>query len=144
LGQAAYIDRAISGKGYSATAQVGAALLGAAIGSLADKTEQRKFIINYGVETPDGAIKSFQILSIDEIARPSGQCVWTSDFSEAHHLLCTDTLVAFLSRLNKYANVNDPTKRGLDDSVRCSIGAVGVLSVTKDECQTLGGKVIVN
>lgn len=144
LGQAAYIDRAFSGRGYSATAQVGAALLGAAVGSIADRPEQRKFIINYGVETPDGAIKSFQYPSIDEIAKPVGQCVWTGDFSEAPHYLCADTLVSFLGRLNKYAILNDPTRKAVDDTVRCNIGTLGILSVTKEECQTLGGKLTTN
>jgi hypothetical protein len=140
IGQAAYIDTAIPSRNYSALGQVGAALIGAAIGESLNRLEEKRFIINYGVQLIDGTIKTIPFATSDESASSVGQCVWTSNISEAPAYICSDTLVGFLGRA-KLSLIAESITAGSLDQVKCRIGGLGVVAVLADDCKALKGTI---
>lgn len=141
LGQAAYIDRSIPGRNYSVMGQVGAGLIGAALGSTLNARPEEKYLINYGVLLSDGAVKSVLASSADSVAAPAGQCVFVVGVQEAPPYLCGDTLLAFIERSNALAVRKGSAERPANKTgVKCKL-PVGTLTITAEECGRLKGEV---
>ena len=145
LGQAAYIDRALSGRSYSAVGQIGAGIVGAALGSSLNKSPSQHFIFNYGVQLADGSVTGVVIDSSDSISAPVGQCVFVADAQEAPGYLCSDSVVGFLERAAKSNQRNSNSAKQITRSgVKCRISAGATLTLTTDECKRLDGEVVSN
>lgn len=141
LGQAAYIDRSIPSRNYSAVSQIGAGLVGAIIGSSLNKSPEQRFLINYGVELMDGAVKGVTSASPDGIAAPVGQCVFVSDVKEAPTYLCSDTLVGFINRAGKQRVDGSGVKQsGLETGIKCKVSSVATLTLSPEDCRRLNGE----
>ena len=140
LGQATYVDKSIARGSYSATGQLGAALIGAAIGSSLNKAPEQRFLISYGIQTFDGAIKAVVNSSPDGIAAPVGQCVHVPDVTEAEPYLCSDTLVGFLNRAGRLKQDDrELSKTEIGVRIRCKISSVATLMLSQSECSRLNG-----
>jgi hypothetical protein len=147
LGQASYIDHAFKGTGssYSAVAQVGAAVLGAAIGSALDTPGKIRFVLSYGVRTADGQVREVRVESTDEITKPLGACVYLADLTEAAPSLCVADKSQFLAQLWAASEARvDDTGAGRDPrtrSVACHVPSAGVMTLSLASCEELHGKV---
>lgn len=143
LGQAAYIDRSIPSRNYSAVGQIGAGLVGAIIGSSLNKNPEQRYLINYGIELKDGAVKGVTSGSPDGIASPVGQCVFISDVQEAPTYLCADTLVGFLNRAGRLKqNETIANEGGIEIGIKCKVSAVATLTLSPEDCRRLNGEAI--
>lgn len=146
LGQTLYIDSAFRGSGsnYSATTQLGAALLGAAMGSTLDSAAQSRFIFNYGVKTLDGEIREVRVESGEEFTRPVGQCVFLPAISPAPSSLCAANKVQFLKKLSALSlapadAVISEESTGIN--VTCRVSGVGLMRLEKNICIQMDGKI---
>lgn len=146
LGQTLYIDSAFRGSGsnYSATAQLGAALLGTAMGSTLDSAAQSRFIFNYGVKTLDGEIREVRVESVEEFTRPVGQCVFLPAISPAPVSLCAADKVQFLKKLSALSlapvdAVISEESTGIN--VTCRVPGVGLMRLEENVCIQMEGKV---
>jgi hypothetical protein len=143
IGGAAYIDRSFRGNNnYSAVNQVGATLLGAALGSLADSGPQARFEFNYAVKTLDGELRETRSRSSDEFARPIGQCVQLPSLTPVASISCITDKLAFLKALS--ANVTQQSAEPAvqpeaRQTVPCSIAGVGLMTLSRKACQEIGG-----
>jgi hypothetical protein len=148
VGQAAYIDHAFKGSGsnYSAGGHLGAALLGAVIGSTHDKPAQARFFLNYGVKTVDGQVREVRVESADEFTRPLGQCIYLADMTEAAPALCEGDKVQFLKQLS---TMNQPTgttpeeiaRSAAPKTVSCRVPNVGLMTLDPAACHQLAGAI---
>jgi hypothetical protein len=143
IGGAAYIDRAFSGNNnYSAMTQIGASLLGAALGSLADSSPQARFEFNYAVKTLDGELREVRNSSVDEFARPVGQCVMLPSLTPVASISCSTDKQSFLKALSASV-AQQPADRVAQpeatQTVPCIIAAVGVMTLNRKACQEIGG-----
>jgi outer membrane lipoprotein SlyB len=143
IGGAAYIDRAFSGNNnYSAITQIGATLLGAAVGSLADRAPQARFEFNYAVKTLDGELREVRNSSGDEFARPVGQCVLLPSLTPVASITCSTDKQTFLKALSASV-AQQPADRFAQpeatQTVTCIIAAVGVMTLNRKACQEIGG-----
>jgi hypothetical protein len=145
LGQAAYIDRAFKGNGsnYSAKSQVGAALVGAMVGSALDTPGQRKFLLSYGVRTADGQVRELRVESADEITRPIGQCVYLADLAEASPSLCITDKGQFLQHLIALEGAGGAPGAGAPAGkpVQCRLPNVGLMTLEPATCRQLQGTI---
>lgn len=146
LGQTLYIDSAFRGSGsnYSATTQLGAALLGAAIGSTLDSAAQSRFIFNYGVKTLDGEIREVRVESGDEFTRPVGQCVFLPAISPAPASLCVANKVQFLKKLSALSLAPEEaviSQESTGINVTCRVPGVGLMRLEENVCIQMEGKV---
>ena len=145
VGQAMYLDRAFSGNNnYSATAQVGAALLGAALGSSLDASPTSRFVFNYAIKTADGQLKEVRIASADEFTRPIGQCVRVHDITPVDLSLCSSDKLMFIQKLSAIGMAPagaliSNEKTGI--SVNCRVPGVGLMTLEKNTCLQMDGKV---
>jgi outer membrane lipoprotein SlyB len=144
LGQAAYIDNAFKGTGnnYSAVNQVGAAVLGAAIGSAADQTPQSHFIFNYAIKTLDGQLREVRTSSNQEFTKPIGQCVSFPEMRPLQAISCsTDKvqLLKSLSSLSSGVEAKLPTK-ATEVKVTCRISGIGLMTLERNVCTEMEGK----
>lgn len=146
LGQTLYIDNAFRGSGsnYSATTQLGAALLGAAMGSTLDSAAQSRFIFNYGVKTLDGEIREVRVESEDEFTRPVGQCVFLPAISPAPGSLCAADKVQFLKKLSALSlapadAVISQESTGIN--VTCRVPGIGLMRLEENVCIQMEGRV---
>jgi hypothetical protein len=147
VGQAAYVDHALkgSGSGYSAMTQVGAALLGAAIGSSLDSPGRTNFLLSYGVRTADGQVREVRAESAEEITKPLGQCVYLADLTEAAPGLCAADKVTFLKQLSTadVASVNGEVSAQdqRTRSVACRVPSAGSMTLSLESCEELHGTI---
>lgn len=145
LGSAVYIDRAFSGNNsYSATAQVGAALLGAALGSTLDSAPKALFVFNYAIKTADGQLREVRVESGEEFTRPVGQCVRIPSVVQVDAALCSMDKAAFVQKLSAIgtAPADALISRELSGiSVNCRVPGVGLMTLEKNACLQMDGKV---
>lgn len=145
LGQAMYIDHAFSGNNnYSATAQVGVAILGAALGSSLDSAPNTKFAFNYAIKTLDGQIREVRVDSGEEFTRPIGQCVRIPEVIPVEASLCSTDKVIFLQKLSAIGQAPEDAlvsreRSGLN--VNCRIPGVGLMTLEKNTCLQMDGEV---
>jgi outer membrane lipoprotein SlyB len=150
LGQALYIDNAFRGNStnYSATAQLGVALLGAVVGSSLDSAAQSRFIFNYGVKTLDGELREVRVEAVDEFTRPVGQCVFLPSISPAPVSLCIADKVQFLKKLSALAQAQAPapasaviSQESTVANINCRVPGVGLMRLEKNVCIQMDGAV---
>lgn len=144
VGQAMYIDHAFRGSGgnYSAITQVGAALLGAALGSNFDSAPTSRFVFNYAIKTLDGQIREVRVESSDEFTRPIGQCVMLPSVTPTETSLCGTDKVQLLKKLSAIGQAPvdaliSNESSGL--SVKCRIPGVGLMTLEKNVCIQMDG-----
>ena len=75
LGQAQYVDNSIPKGTYSATGQVGAAILGAVIGSSLDQSGSRTFVMRYAIKRLDGKVSYADRYESTSLGESIGVCV---------------------------------------------------------------------
>lgn len=140
LGQASYIDNT-TWRGYSATSQLAAGLIGGLIGSSLDDKATTRFQINYGIKASNEEVRQAINSTNDESALPIGMCIWLKDFTQAPSDLCADSLPSFLKRLKieKDANSYEKSKANISNLVACETGALGTLQLSKRDCESLNG-----
>jgi outer membrane lipoprotein SlyB len=146
LGQAVYIDNAFKGSGqnYSATAQLGAGLLGALLGSATDTATQQRFVFNYGVKTLDGQIREIRVESSEEFTRPIGQCVFVPAVMPAPVALCATDKAQFVRKLSALSQAPEgSTVSGEITGVRvnCRVPGIGLMTLDKSACIQMEGSV---
>lgn len=143
VAQAAYIDRSFSGYNYSALGQLSAGLIGGLVGSSLNTSPQSRYLINYGVELPDGTIKGVLKLSSDGIAAPTGQCVFANDMQEAPRYLCNDNIAAFIERAKRQGLAGNNTEVSkFQEKVNCKVDIVGTIKLDRDICAKSNGLVV--
>lgn len=91
VASAAYIDRALGGQGYSATANLAIGLLGAAAGSTLDKAPTSKFQFRYTVKQGDGEIQYFDEVKSTSFRHSIGVCVLVPSLVLVSTQLCQQT-----------------------------------------------------
>lgn len=143
VGQAAYIDNAFKGDSinYSAMGQVGAAIVGAVVGSALDANAVPIFKTRYTVKTKANEIQYIDDVTNSPLRHSLGLCVFTSPFGLDKDNLCNmnqNELFVYL------ANLNDNSKRsnveGKDSTtILCKVGANAPTMILKSTCSTLGG-----
>lgn len=145
IGQAIYIDKAFSGNNnYSATAQVGAAILGAALGSSLDSAPTTRFAFNYAIKTLDGQLREVRVDSADEFTRPVGQCVRIPEVVPVEASLCSTDKSMFLQKLSAIGQAPadaliSQEKSGVN--INCRIPGVGLMTLEKNTCLQMDGKI---
>lgn len=145
VGQAVYVDKAFKGSGnnYSAVNHLGAALLGAAVGSTLDQGPQARFEFNYAIKTPDGNIKEQRVVSGEEFAKPAGQCVLLPDLKSISNMSCSSSKNEFLKALSAVA-VSRENKPQLPDAglkkISCRVPGVGLMTLDRNVCSEMEGK----
>lgn len=75
VGQAQYIDNSIPKGAYSATGQVGAAIIGAALGRSFDQTGSRVFVTRYTIKRLDGKVSYADKYEATSLGESAGVCV---------------------------------------------------------------------
>lgn len=146
LGQTMYIDRAFSGNNYSATKQLGAGLLGAAIGSTLDARPTILFVFNYAIRTSDGVLREFRVSSPDEFTRPVGQCVFVAGIRPAPESNCYTDKVQLLKHLSALAqspaSVVSVRAAVRPVNVKCNVPGVGMMTLEVSVCTQMEGTVV--
>lgn len=101
VGSAVYIDRAFSGPtwNYSATRHIGAELLGALIGSLANAPPTSEYLTRYYVRLLSGKVIVVDERRSDGFRLPIGVCVETMPIRLAREPFCEVTKADLLARL---------------------------------------------
>lgn len=146
LGQTLYIDNALKGSGsnYSATAQLGAGLLGGALGSTLDSAPQVRFVFNYAVKTLDGEIREVRVASGDEFTRPVGQCVFFPKILAAPASYCITDKIQFLRKLSALSQAPQDaviSQEAAGMNVNCRVLGVGLMTLDKNACLQMEGKI---
>lgn len=93
VGNAAYIDRAISNQNYSAKSQLGAILLGGLIGSALNRPQTNQYQFRYSIRLLNGGIHTQDLFSSEPFRKPVGVCVKLPDLQPATDQgLCTQSV----------------------------------------------------
>lgn len=145
LGQAAYVDHALKGSGnnYSAVNQIGAAVLGAAIGSTADQAPQSLFIFNYAIKTLDGQLREVRISSNQEFTKPIGQCVSFPELRPLQTISCSSDKIQLLKGLSSIAMDATPKTKPRPTAVvnvACRVPNIGLMTLERNICSEMEGK----
>lgn len=145
LGQAAYVDNALKGSGnnYSAVNQIGAAVLGAAIGSTADQAPQSLFVFNYSIKTLDGQLREVRTSSNQEFTKPIGQCVSFPELKPLQTISCSSDKIQLLKGLSSISM--DVTTKVKPRSapvvnVACRVPNIGLMTLERNICSEMEGK----
>lgn len=91
VANAAYIDNALRGGSYSATTQLAAGILGAAIGSTMDAKPNPQFHFRYTVKLGDGDIQYFDEYKRAPFRHSVGVCVSVPDIALIGQQVCSQT-----------------------------------------------------
>jgi outer membrane lipoprotein SlyB len=146
-GQAVYVDKVFRGDGnnYSAVNQVGAALLGALLGSTLDQAPQQKYEFNYAIKNPNGNIREQRFSSSDEFTKPVGQCVLLPELRSIANLSCSATKNEFLKLLSTagISKENTVTEGStfLLQKIACRLPGVGLMTLDRKTCSDMEGKI---
>lgn len=146
LGQTLYIDNAFRGSGsnYSATAQLGSALLGTALGSTLDSSPQMRYVFNYGVRTLDGQIREVRVESGEEFTRPVGQCVFLPSITVAPVSLCNTDKGQFLRKLSALSQAPKDailSQEVTGINIKCRVPGVGLMTLERSVCIQMEGEI---
>lgn len=111
-GSAIYIDRAFSGSprnwNYSATNNLTAGIVGALLGSLADKPAQALYRTRYTIKDGNGGVSYAEETKADAFRHSVGLCVALSPLRLIDLDTCRITREQFLAKLNLLANPSAP------------------------------------
>lgn len=145
LGQSFYVDRALEGRtNYSAVAQVGAALLGSALGSTLDSEAVSRYLFQYSIKTADGGIREVAVASSDDRPRPVGMCVHVAGVVAAEATLCATDANSFMSMLDEITLAPAGAliiQKPRGTKVNCRIPEVGLTTIDSALCSQIQGKV---
>ena len=100
LGQAQYVDSSIPKGTYSATGQVGAAILGAVIGSNFDQAGSRTFVVRYAIKRLDGKVSYADRYESTSLGESIGVCV-DLQAQQVDQDICDMTLTSLRANLLK-------------------------------------------
>lgn len=161
LAQTTYIDRAFKGGSYSATNQLGLAILGAVVGSSLDSKSVQQYHFRYAVRLSSGEVKYADHIQGTAFRHPNGICVAYPNIAPTDEGLCSHTPVTFRAKylqevalrptingLSNIANEQPMPSKGLyvgsSDSTQviCKIGAQSPVTTTEKQCNLIGGSVI--
>lgn len=161
LGQTTYIDRSFKNGNYSATNQVGFAILGALIGSAIDQAPNAQFHFRYAVKLGNGEIKYFDEVQKDAFRHPVGVCVTVPTIRITDQSICSETIASFrakhlahLVRTDTVTVQPGPTQGPLQQSpsvpnslpssqrVTCKLGTLAPVTTTSEKCQLIGGSIV--
>jgi len=102
LAQSSYIDNSFkNGSSYSATGQVGAAIVGAMLGSAFNRDAQPIFTTRYAVKLADGSIQTADGVSSLAFRLPLTMCVSFPNLDTNDQSLCTQTAETLKQRFLK-------------------------------------------
>ncbi|WP_146205884.1 hypothetical protein [Azospirillum sp. TSH58] len=163
-GSALYVDNAFKGSrpSYSATDHVGAALLGALIGSAMDAPPVKQFRFRYTVRDLSGSVKQIDRVEGQSFRQPMGVCISIPSLSLETQSICDVDIGSFRARYllkendkgTRAADLVPKTKNrksqiSHDDSllpqggvVRCKVGPSAIVAVSLEECLNAEGKVL--
>ena len=146
VGQAAYIDNAFKGDSinYSAIGQVGAAIVGAVVGSSLDTNAVPIFKTRYTVKTKANEIQYIDDVTNSPLRHSLGLCVFTSPFGLDKDNLCNmnqSELFAYLDKKLIPENKQSGVANSSSESVMCKVGTNTATMMAKSTCATLGGLV---
>jgi hypothetical protein len=112
-GSAIYVDRAFSGKNrnYSATDNLTAGIIGAMIGSLADKPPQAVYRTRYTIQDGNGGVSYVEETKADAFRHSVGLCVALSPLRLIDLDRCRITREQFLTKINLLPNPSAPIGR---------------------------------
>lgn len=152
--QAAYIDRALGGHGYSALAQLGVGLLGGFAGSALDRPPERRYQHRYALRMADGEIRYADVSSPDPFRHPPGVCLSLPALRPIGQSVCahgSDDLRKRFLRAPDMApalpiaspNAELPgapyAASGGPDHGLCRLGSLAPVPTTADKCSAIGG-----
>lgn len=88
---AAYLDRGLRGGNYSAGGALAATLLGAAIGSAADRRPESRFQFRYTVRQGDGEMRYVDEYTASPFRHSPGLCVRVPELTQVGQHVCEQT-----------------------------------------------------
>lgn len=88
---AAYLDRGLRGGNYSVGGALAATLLGAAIGSAADRRPQSRFQFRYTVRQGDGEMRYVDEYTATPFRHSPGLCVRVPELTQVGQHVCSQT-----------------------------------------------------
>ena len=154
VGSAAYVDNAFKGNNwnYSATKNLAAGLLGAAIGSSLDTTPTSVFATRYFVKLKNGAVVTVNERKSDPFKIPPGLCVEIGPLRVAQEPICEASKEAFLAKLESIHTISTSPKpkertptqstdaqqvRYVTKNVKCNIGNSSPIIIDKFKCSQI-------
>ncbi len=104
VGSAAYNVNSVSSNNpknwsYSPWADLGSAILGAVVGSAADRAPVRKYRFRYGIKLLNGGVVSVDDESQSAVGYSIGACVYVKGFHRVNDALCTMTVDQLRAKL---------------------------------------------
>ena len=154
-GQANYIDRAFSGNqiDYSAKKQLGAAVLGAVVGSMFDRSAESKIVTRYTIKTNENEIKYIEEISkTSGFVHSNGICVLLNPVRPASQELCSMTKQELMlkselgysidlkkNNQNVDNNIDSQTSTQRAEKVKCKIGDNPPTFLDKNLCVNANG-----
>lgn len=91
VANATYVDQALRGGNYSATSQLAAGILGAALGSSMDTRPSTQFQFRYTVKLGDGDIKYFDEVKSTSFRHSVGVCLALPSLTLLSQQVCSQT-----------------------------------------------------
>ena len=159
-GSAMYIDNAFKGPrpNYSATSHVGAALLGAIVGSALDAPAVRQFRFRYTVRSLDGSMVQIDRVEGQPFRQPVGVCVSVPALVIEPQGTCETSVTEFRARYfpqetraatqekaSKKAASGKSSPPGAAESkqgVKCRLGETSIVYVDYQSCINAEGKIL--
>ncbi|WP_434624340.1 hypothetical protein [Azospirillum sp. B2RO_4] len=158
-GSAMYIDNAFKrpNPNYSATNHVGAALLGAILGSALDAPAVRQFRFRYTVRSLDGSTTQIDRVEAQPFRQPLGVCVSVPALTIEPQGTCETSAAEFRVRyFSQEATVSPPgkvvkktavrpsTSKAVEANqiVKCRLGETSIVYVEYQSCLNAEGKVL--
>lgn len=158
VGNAAYVDKALSGGDYSAKSHLGAMLLGGLLGSTLDTRPRTQYQFRYAVRLGNGNVIYQDAYSADPFRHAVGVCVSMPDLTllpDQH--ICTQTTDslrnAHFSTVRAVSTVSSqpspqrdfnasPPATASDEIVSCKVGALAPVQTTTEKCKIINGAII--
>lgn len=153
IAEAAYIDRAFKpGNSYSAKSQLGAALLGAIVGSAMDAPPVQRFHFRYAIKLSNGEIQSHDSVQSSAFRLPAGICVGLPDLTQLPQAVCLGTAsdirrMYFPQQASPAPSSETPIAERLSvqlppaptSLVSCKAGSLAPVQTTQEKCNLIGG-----
>ena len=145
-------------KNYSSSANAGAALLGAVIGSALNTPAVNQYHFRYTIRDGAGGVAQFDQLAREPFHQPIGMCVLLPSVSAVSSAFCDADVATFRrtyltvqatpgaawlvpAGVQTAPKVGQLAPPGSDDLVRCKIGMSGVISVSRLRCNEAQGEI---
>jgi hypothetical protein len=156
VAQAAYLDRAFSGKpNYSATTQLATGILGGLLGSTLDRPATQQYQFRYALKLSNGEIQYADAIMQEPFRHPPGVCLSLPTLRPISQSICNDgpddlrrkyvivlpaptnaTIVSSPHPAEPEAPVDGGSSATL---VQCRLGSLAPVSTTAQKCNAIGG-----